>query len=60
MWSPILKKSIAFAWLPPLTPKAGAEVWTEIWYPKEKKSSASWRVAPSRPACSSIHRARRR
>jgi aminomethyltransferase len=37
MWSPILKKSIAFARLPPAYAKPGAEVWTEIWYPKEKK-----------------------
>jgi aminomethyltransferase len=37
MWSPILKKSIAFARVPPAYAKPGTEIWTEIWYPKEKK-----------------------
>jgi aminomethyltransferase len=37
IWSPLLKKNIAFARVPLAYTKPGTEIWTEIWYPKEKK-----------------------
>ncbi len=37
LWSPALKKNIAFAQVPPAFAQAGREMWVEIWYPKEKK-----------------------
>jgi aminomethyltransferase len=41
MWSPLLKKNIAFAKVPPSFAKPGTEMWTEIWYPKEHKIERS-------------------
>ncbi|HEY2890531.1 MAG TPA: aminomethyltransferase family protein [Dongiaceae bacterium] len=37
LWSPALKKNIAFAHVPPAFAQLGREMWVEIWYPKEKK-----------------------
>jgi aminomethyltransferase len=37
LWSPVLKKNIAFAQVPPAFAQLGREMWVEIWYPKEKK-----------------------
>ncbi len=37
LWSPVLKKNIAFAQVPPAFAQLGSEMWVEIWYPKEKK-----------------------
>lgn len=41
MWSPLLKKNLSFAQLPPAFSKPGTEMWIEIWYPKEKKIERS-------------------
>ncbi len=41
MWSPLLKKNIAFAKVPPSFTKPGTEMWIEIWYPKEHKIERS-------------------
>lgn len=41
MWSPLLKKNIAFAKVPPRFAKPGTEMWIEIWYPKEHKIERS-------------------
>jgi aminomethyltransferase len=41
MWSPLLKKNIAFAQIPQAYTKPGTEMWIEIWYPKEKKIERS-------------------
>ena len=41
MWSPLLKKNIAFAQIPMAYTKPGTEMWIEIWYPKEKKIERS-------------------
>ena len=41
MWSPLLKKNIAFARVPAGFNKIGQEMWIEIWYPKEKKIERS-------------------
>jgi aminomethyltransferase len=37
LWSPTLKKNIAFAQVPPAFAEIGRQMWVEIWYPKEKK-----------------------
>jgi aminomethyltransferase len=37
IWSPTLKKNIAFARVPPAYAGLGTELWIEIWYPKEHK-----------------------
>jgi aminomethyltransferase len=41
MWSPLLKKNIAFAKVPPSFTKPGTQMWIEIWYPKEHKIERS-------------------
>jgi aminomethyltransferase len=41
IWSPTLKKNIAYARVPPAYAKPGTEMWTEIWYPKEMKIERS-------------------
>jgi aminomethyltransferase len=41
MWSPLLKKNIAFAKVPPSFAKPGTQMWIEIWYPKEHKIERS-------------------
>jgi len=41
LWSPTLKKNIAFAQLPPAFAETGRQMWIEIWYPKEKKIERS-------------------
>ncbi|TXH36062.1 MAG: aminomethyl transferase family protein [Rhodospirillaceae bacterium] len=41
MWSPGLKKNIAFAKVPPSFVKPGTQMWIEIWYPKEHKIERS-------------------
>ena len=41
MWSPVLKKNIAFARLPPRYAAPGQQLWIEIWYPKEQKIERS-------------------
>jgi len=41
LWSPNLKKNIAFARVPPGFAAPGGQMWVEIWYPKEKKIERS-------------------
>jgi aminomethyltransferase len=41
IWSPHLKKNIAFAKLPPAYAAPGTQLWIEIWYPKEQKIERS-------------------
>jgi aminomethyltransferase len=41
LWSPSLKKNIAFARVPPRFAEPGRQMWVEIWYPKEKKIERS-------------------
>ena len=41
IWSPTLKKNIAYARVPPAYAKPGTQMWTEIWYPKEMKIERS-------------------
>ena len=41
LWSPLLKKNIAFARVPPAFAVPGREMWIEIWYPKEQKIERS-------------------
>ena len=41
LWSPMLKKNIAFAQVPPAFAAPASEIWIEIWYPKEKKIERS-------------------
>jgi len=41
IWSPLLKKNIAFAKVPPSFAKPGTQMWIEIWYPKEHKIERS-------------------
>jgi aminomethyltransferase len=41
LWSPILKKNIAFARVPPALAAPGNQLWIEIWYPKEQKIERS-------------------
>jgi aminomethyltransferase len=41
MWSPHLKKNLAFAKVPPAYAKPGTEMWIEIWYGKEQKIERS-------------------
>jgi aminomethyltransferase len=37
LWSPVLKKNIAFAQVPPAFAEIGRQMWVEIWYAKERK-----------------------
>ena len=41
LWSPTLKKNIAFAQVPPAYAAPGRQMWIEIWYPKERKIERS-------------------
>jgi aminomethyltransferase len=41
IWSPLLKKNIAFARVPPAFAALGSQMWIEIWYPKEQKIERS-------------------
>ena len=41
IWSPTLKKNIAYARVPQAYAKPGTEMWIEIWYPKEMKIERS-------------------
>ena len=41
VWSPVMKKNIAFARLPPRYATPGQQLWIEIWYPKEQKIERS-------------------
>ncbi len=41
LWSPHLKKNIAFARVPLAYATPGQEIWVEIWYPKEQKIERS-------------------
>jgi aminomethyltransferase len=41
LWSPTLKKNIAFARVPPAFANIGHEMWVEIWYQKEMKIERS-------------------
>jgi aminomethyltransferase len=41
IWSPGLKKNIAFAKVPQSFAKPGRQMWIEIWYPKEHKIERS-------------------
>jgi aminomethyltransferase len=41
IWSPTLKKNIAYARVPQAYARPGTEMWIEIWYPKEMKIERS-------------------
>lgn len=41
LWSPVMKKNIAFARLPPRHAAPGQQLWIEICYPKEQKIERS-------------------
>lgn len=49
IWSPGLKKNIAFAKVPPAFAKPGSEMWIEIWYGKEQKIERSMVRCWTRP-----------